>query len=72
MMNKAYQNKGLGSDIIKDTLSFLSKENFSYVCLGYMKGNKQSEHFWIKNDFTPTGVETDNGQGIVVVMQREI
>lgn len=72
MMNKAYQNKGIGSDIIEDTLSYLSKEGFSYIRLGYMKGNKQSEHFWIKNGFTPTGVETNNGQGIVVVMQKQI
>ena len=72
MMNKTYQNKSLGSSIINDTLLFLNKENFSYVRLGYMKGNKQSEHFWIKNGFIPTGVETNNGQGIVVVMQKKI
>lgn len=72
MMNKIYQNRGIGSDIIKDTLLFLNKEGFSYVRLGYMKGNKQSKSFWIKNGFVPTGVETNNGQGIVVVMQKQI
>lgn len=72
MMNKSYQNRGLGSDIIQDTLSFLHRECFSFVRLGYMKGNRQSEHFWIKNGFVPTGVETNNGQGTVVVMNRSL
>ena len=72
MMKKSYQNRSLGSDIITDTLSFLHNEGFSFVRLGYMKGNRQSEHFWIKNGFVPTGVETDNGQGTVVVMNRSL
>ena len=72
MMNKDFQRTGIGSQIITEVLLFLQKEAFSYARLGYMKGNEQSRHFWIKNGFTPTGVETDNGQGIVVVMQKPL
>ena len=72
MVNKLWQNIGTGSDIIKETLLYLRKEGFSFVRLGYMKGNEQSKHFWIKNGFVPTGIETNNGQGIVVVMQKQI
>ena len=72
MMNKEYQRKGIGSDIITDLMCFLKENGFLYVRLGYMKGNKQSKHFWVKNGFISTGIETDNGQGIVVVMQKQI
>ena len=72
MTDKCLQGNGIGSDIIAEALSFLGSEGFCFVRLGYMKGNEQSRHFWIKNGFSPTGVETDNGQGTVVVMQKEI
>ncbi len=72
MMNKAFQGKGVGSDIVKETFKQLKEEGFTHVRLGFMKGNEQSRHFWLKNGFSPTGVETDNGQGIVVVMQKDI
>lgn len=72
MMDKMYQGKGIGSTIIEESLAYLEKQGFTHVRLGYMKGNKQSRHFWIKNGFTPTGIETNNSQGTVVVMQRKI
>lgn len=72
MMNEKYQGRGEGSKIIQELLEKLLEAGFEYVRLGYMKGNKQSKAFWEKNGFIPTGVETDNGQGIVVVMQKEL
>lgn len=51
-----YQGKGIGSTIIEESLAYLEKQGFTHVRLGYMKGNKQSRHFWIKNGFTPTGM----------------
>ena len=72
MMNEKYQGKGEGSRIIHELLGKLSEAGFEYVRLGYMKGNEQSRAFWEKNGFIPTGIETDNGQGIVVVMQKEL
>ena len=72
MMNKKYQGKGIGSSIIDEVLMFLKEKGFSYVRLGYMKGNEQSKHFWLKNDFIPTGIEANNKQGIVVVLQKQL
>jgi len=72
MMNEKYQGKGEGSRIIHELLGKLLEAGFEYVRLGYMKGNEQSRTFWEKNGFMPTGVETDNGQGTVVVMQRKL
>ena len=42
------------------------------ICLGRVKGNPESEAFWVKNQFTPTGVETDGGGYTIIIMQREL
>lgn len=72
MMNSRYQGRGIGSAIIADSLLYLKKIGFASVRLGYRKGNTQSEHFWRKNGFEPTGIETDNGQGTIVVLQKKL
>jgi len=66
MMNEKYQGRGEGSRIIKELLGKLLEAGFENVRLGYMKGNEQSRAFWKKNGFMPTGVETDNGQEIII------
>lgn len=71
MMNASMQGKEVGSGIIEDACRYLAKE-FSYVRLGYVKGNMQSEHFWIKNKFKPTGTVTQTKDYEVVVMQRTL
>lgn len=72
MMNEKYQGKGEGSRIVQALFEKLREAGFEYVRLGYMKGNEQSKAFWEKNGFTPNGEEKDNGQGIVVVMQKDL
>lgn len=72
MMERAMQGRGLGSGIIGEALAFLKRAGFHAVRLGYMKGNEQSRSFWIKNGFTPTGLETYNGQGTVVILERQL
>ena len=71
MMNASMQGKEVGSGIIEDACRYLSKK-FSYVRLGYVKGNMQSEHFWMKNKFKPTGIVTQTKDYEVVVMQRTL
>lgn len=70
MVNKEVQGKGIGSEIIRESLQYLKKCNFSSVQLAYAKGNPQSEAFWKKNGFTATGKETDNGEYFAVSMER--
>ena len=72
MMNKTYQNKGIGSKIINDCLFYLSKEGYQHFLLGFAKGNKQSEIFWEKNQFHTTGQESKNDKYTVVLMERHI
>lgn len=51
MTNIEYQNKGIGSNIIRDACRYLKQLGYKKVRLGVDKGNPQSYHFWIKNSF---------------------
>lgn len=41
MMNHSVQMKGVGTSIILEVCRYLKKTGFSYVRLGYVKGNQQ-------------------------------
>jgi RimJ/RimL family protein N-acetyltransferase len=64
------QGKGVGSSIIAEICQFLKQAGFSFVRLGYAKGNLQSEAFWMKNKFEQTGEEVSADGYVLVVMQR--
>ena len=51
MMNKEYQNKGIGSSIVKEVFDYLLKLHYSKVQLGVDIDNPHSYAFWIKNGF---------------------
>ena len=72
MMNKKYQSLGIGTKIIDEAIYFLKKEGFKYVRLGYIKGNLESENFWIRNKFTSAGIESETESYTIVVMQRDL
>ncbi|WP_334137339.1 GNAT family N-acetyltransferase [Eubacteriales bacterium mix99] len=72
MMNQQVQGKGIGTAIITEACKYLKESGFSSVKLGYMKGNPQSESFWIKNHFQKTGVEAQTESHVIVVMQRHL
>ena len=46
MTNVQYQNKGIGSNIIRDTCDYLNDLGYKKVRLGVDKGNPQSYSFW--------------------------
>lgn len=71
MMNADMQGKGCGSAIVEDVCRYLAKK-FSYIRLGYVKGNKQSEQFWIKNGFAPTGAVSQSADYEIIVMQKRL
>ena len=72
MVDSAFQGKGTGSSIVSSLLRALKKENFCRVRLGYVKGNPQSEAFWIKNGFIKTGIESSRKLYTVVWMEKEL
>ncbi len=51
MTNIRYQNRGVGSDILRDVCNCLKLSDFKKVRIGVDKGNPQSNSFWKKNGF---------------------
>lgn len=51
MTNVQYQNKGIGTNIIRDACDYLKNLGYKKVRLGADKGNPQSNSFWRKNGF---------------------
>lgn len=72
MTNTDIQRKGIGTKIIAMLCNTLKEKEYRYIRLGYMKGNKQSKNFWIKNDFLPTGdiEKTENYE--IIIMQKNL
>lgn len=72
MMNKDYQHKGIGSSIITDIENYFINKNYQELRLGYVSTNKQSESFWIKNNFEKTGTISHQENYDVVVMHKKL
>lgn len=52
MTDVQYQNKGIGSKIIREVCTYLKSLGYKKVRLGVDKGNHQSYAFWEKNQFS--------------------
>ena len=52
MTDVQYQNKGIGSKIIREVCAHLKSLGYKKVRLGVDKGNPQSYAFWLKNQFS--------------------
>ena len=72
MMNKPFQGKGIGTKLMTEVYEYLEEVGFQFVRLCFAKGNPQSEHFWLKNGFTPTGVEAQNEGYVAVVLEKKL
>ncbi len=70
MMERSVQGHGIGSRIITELCVYLHSLGYEYIRLGYVDGNKQSESFWKKNQFTDTGLRNHTQDYTVVVMNR--
>lgn len=71
MLGKEFQGKGIGSLIINEALDFL-KLKYSFVRLGYILGNEQSEKFWKRLQFLPTGIVVKEETYSIVVLERKM
>ena len=72
MVDAAWQGQGLGSRIVRECLNGFAREGYARVRLGYVEGNAQSEAFWKKNGFAPTGVRSEREGYTVILAQREL
>ena len=66
MMDINVQKNGMGSAIVKELIDYLTTLEYKEVRLGWINGNPQAEHFWIKNGFCPIK------EGRVVLAKRRI
>lgn len=51
MLDKEDQGQGIGTEIIHELEEGLKKSGFTEINLAFIQGNRQSEHFWLKNGF---------------------
>ena len=51
MTNALYQNRGVGSGIVRDVCIYLRELGYKKVRIGVDKENPQSNSFWYKNGF---------------------
>lgn len=70
MMNKEYQGKGIGTQIICECAEYLKELRFGKIGLAIDKGNRQSEAFWMKNRFVRTGQKVPNEHSTYLSMVR--
>ncbi len=62
----------VGTKIITELCEKLKQSGYSYVKLGWVKGNPQAEHFWKKNGFIETDAENKTEDYTVTVAQRKL
>ena len=72
MVELSMQGAGVGSAIITELCAYLHSLGYEYIRLGYVDGNKQSESFWKKNQFTDTGLKDHTPDYTVIVMNRTL
>lgn len=72
MMDRSQQRKGIGSKIIRETEEYLARDGFCHIRLAFIRGNPESEGFWRKNGFQPTGLQIKEKNYTMVVMEKEI
>lgn len=53
MIDSTIQKSGMGSAIVNELIDYLTTLEYEEVRLGWINGNPQAEHFWIKNGFCP-------------------
>ena len=72
MMAANAQGKGVGSRIISELCTELADRGVKHIRLGWVQGNPQAEHFWLKNAFVRTGVTSKTENYTIVLAQREL
>ena len=64
-LRRDLQGRGAGTEIFSELLFRLP---YRYLRLGYVKGNRESERFWKKLHFAPTGLEIPGEAYTMVVI----
>ena len=71
MMNRRFQGKQLGTDIINEAAAYIRSVGKTAIRLAIDKGNPQSTHFWKKNGFEVIA-ETDKNGWTKLTAERKL
>lgn len=69
MLRSDLQGRGVGSQLVNEICTCL-RDSYQFIRLGYAKGNPQSQRFWHKNGFVPTGVIAHTEEYDIVMMEK--
>lgn len=64
------QGKGVGTVIIEQLCNYVREMGFQRIELAWVKGNPQSESFWMKNKFKIIGERASNAVEQVIAAER--
>ncbi len=71
MVAREMQGRGFGSALVGEICTALSRD-FRRIRLAYVRDNRQSEGFWRKNGFSPTGETVEGERYTAVIAQRQL
>ena len=66
------QGHGLGTQLMNQVFAWLKEGGFAWVELSYTYGNAQSERFWFKNGFFPTGAIRPMEDYVAISLQKHL
>jgi len=72
MTDASVQNKGVGSAIISEVVDYLKSINYVAIRLAWVKGNSQTEHFWLKNGFTAIKETLSTAADHVILAEKKL
>lgn len=70
MTDLSIQNQGIGTEIMDNLCSYLTSLGYHSIQLDWVKGNSQSEYFWLKNKFLPIKETKSNVADQVILAER--
>lgn len=72
MVDRSVQGNGIGTEMIQDLCTYLSKSDYFSVQLAWVKGNPQAEHFWLKNHFKKIKETKSDRADQVILAERKL
>lgn len=72
MVAARHQRRGVGSQIVADTLGRLRAQGFLRARLAYVRGNEQSRGFWESCGFRPAGSPVTFPSYVAMPMERNL
>ena len=72
MINGKYQNKGIGSYLIKDICDYIKSIGYKYIKLAYIVENEEAKNFWLKNGFVEfqKSKDTINNKDVIMCIKE--